>query len=298
MVHVIAVANQKGGVAKTTTVIHLGAAIAEQGKRVLLVDLDPQGHLAEGFGIVSDKLKTEMSDVLDGSKKITEIIIPGIRPNLDLAPSNIRLSDMELTLVNLRFREYKLKRALEPVLGLYDYIIFDSPPNLGLLTINALMAANKVLIPMATEYYSMLGVSLLIKTVQAIKREANPALSILGIVHTRNRHTVHAQEVISRTLSELGDQVHVFGWPVNESTRFTEATGTGSTVFDTHPELPGAKAYRAIADEIVKATSGLVKETAASDISPASPSTTGIVTSAETIEPASPAVQPITKTYE
>src|SRR5438552_7019315 len=210
MSHVIAVANQKGGVAKTTTVIHLGVAIAELGKKVLLVDLDPQGHLAEGFGIVSDKLKTEMSDVLDGSKKISEIIIRNVRPNLDLAPSNIRLSDMELTLVNLRFREYKLKRAMEPVLTLYDYIIIDCPPNLGLLTINALMAANKVLIPMATEYYSMLGVSLLIKTVQAIQREANPNLSILGIIHTRNKHTVHAQEVISQTVSELGRHVNVF----------------------------------------------------------------------------------------
>jgi chromosome partitioning protein len=255
MVHVIAVANQKGGVAKTTTVIHLGAAIAEQGKKVLLVDLDPQGHLAEGFGIVSDKLKTEMSDVLDGSKKITEIIIPSVRPNLDLAPSNIRLSDMELTLVNLRFREYKLKKVLEPMLSLYDYIIIDCPPNLGLLTINALMAADKVIIPMATEYYSMLGVSLLIKTVQAIKREANPNLSILGIVHTRNKRTLHAHEVIDRTRAELGGQVHIFETPVNESTRFTEATGSGKTVFDTNPVLPGAKAYRAIAEEVVRATS-------------------------------------------
>jgi chromosome partitioning protein len=255
MVHIIAVANQKGGVAKTTTVIHLGTAIAKLGKKVLLVDLDPQGHLAEGFGIVSDKLKTEMSDVLEGSKKIIEIIVPNVRPNLDLAPSNIRLSDMELTLVNLRFREYKLKRAMEPVLNLYDYIIFDCPPNLGLLTINALMAADKVLIPMATEYYSMLGVSLLIKTVQAIRREANPHLSILGIVHTRSKRTVHSQEVISRTLSELGNQVHVFSWPVNESTRFTEATGAGKTIFDTNPDLPGAKAYRAIAEEIIRTTS-------------------------------------------
>src|SRR2546421_970981 len=165
MASVIAVANQKGGVAKTTTVTHLGAALAELGKKVLLVDLDPQGHLAEGFGLVSDQLASEMSDVLEGSKRITDIIIPDIRPNLDLAPSNIRLSDMELTLVNLRFREYKLKKVLEPVLGLYDYIIIDCPPNLGLLTINALMAADKVLIPMATEYYSMLGVALLVKTV-------------------------------------------------------------------------------------------------------------------------------------
>ena len=270
MAHVIAVANQKEGVAKTTTVIHLGAAIAEQGKRVLLVDLDPQGHLAEGFGIVSDKLKTEMSDVLDGSKKIAEIIIRNIRPSLDLAPSNIRLSDMELTLVNLRFREYKLKRAMEPVLGLYDYIIFDSPPNLGLLTINALMAADKVIIPMATEYYSMLGVSLLIKTVQAIKREANPHLSILGIVHTRNRHTIHAQEVISRTKSELGEHVHIFAWPVNESTRFTEATGTGKTIYDTNPELAGAKAYRAIAEEIIKATTSPLRTTNTTHATPLS----------------------------
>jgi chromosome partitioning protein len=116
MAKVIAVANQKGGAAKTTTVIHLGAAIAEKGKKVLLADLDPQGHLAEGFGIVSDQLTMEISDVLAGTKRITDIIVPAIRPNLDLAPSNIRLADMELTLVNLRFREYKLKRALEPVL--------------------------------------------------------------------------------------------------------------------------------------------------------------------------------------
>src|SRR5919202_1366442 len=130
MAYVIAVANQKGGVAKTTTVIHIGVALAELGKKVLLVYLDPQGHLAEGFGLVSDQLASEMSDVLEGSKRITEIIIPSIRPNLDLAPSNIRLSDMELTLVNVRFREYKLQRALEPVLSAYDYILLDCPPSL------------------------------------------------------------------------------------------------------------------------------------------------------------------------
>jgi chromosome partitioning protein len=273
MVQVIAVANQKGGVAKTTTVIHLGAAIAERGKKVLLVDLDPQGHLAEGFGIVSDKLGTEMSDVLDGSKKISEVIIRDVRPNLGLAPSNIRLSDMELTLVNLRFREYKLKKVLEPVLGLYDYIIIDCPPNLGLLTINALMAANKVLIPMATEYYSMLGVALLVKTVQAIKREANPSLSILGIIHTRNKRTLHAHEVIDRTRTELGEQVHIFETPVNESTRFTEATGMGKTVYDTNPDLPGARAYRAIAEEIIAATSKQVAEPAKQSEIPVQPKT-------------------------
>ncbi len=251
MAQVIAVANQKGGVAKTTTVVHLGVAISELGKRVLLVDLDPQGHLAEGFGIVSDRLESEVSDVLEGSKRITDVVIPGIRPNLDLAPSNIRLSDMELTLVNLRFREYKLKRALEPVLPRYDYVLLDCPPSLGLLTVNALIAARQVLIPMASEYYSMLGVSLLIKTIQNLKSEANPDLSVLGIIHTHHKRTVHAREVVARTKTELGDRVHVFETPINDSTRFAEAAGQGKTVFETAWEIEGALAYRQIAKEIV-----------------------------------------------
>src|SRR5215217_5681025 len=218
MAQVIAVANQKGGVAKTTTVVHLGVAIAELGKKVLLLDLDPQGHLAEGFGLVSDKLEAEVSDVLEGSKRITDIIIPGIRPNLDLAPSNIRLSDMELTLVNVRFREYKLKRALEPVLSRYDYILLDCPPSLGLLTVNALIAAKYVLIPMTSEYLSMLGVSLLLKTIRAINSEANPDLAILGVLHTRYKaRTLHAREVIARTKDELGNLVKVYDTPIHES---------------------------------------------------------------------------------
>jgi chromosome partitioning protein len=253
MPNVIAVANQKGGVAKTTTVIHLGAALAEAGKHILLVDLDPQGHLAEGFGIVSEQLSLEMSNVLEGAKRITDIIIPDIRPNLDLAPSNIRLSDMELTLVNVRFREYKLKRALEPVLEHYHYIILDCPPSLGLLTVNALIAANRVLVPMASEYYSMLGVSLLLKTVQTLKSEANPGLEILGIVHTHHKRTLHAREVLARTRQELGDHVRVFDTPINDSTRFTEASGLGKTVFEIAPEIEGAQAYRAIAEEILHA---------------------------------------------
>src|ERR1700730_10221362 len=121
MANIVAVVNQKGGVAKTTTTIHLGVALAQLGKKVLLVDLDSQGHLAEGCGIVADNMKLEMSDVFEGSKNIRDIVISQIRPNLDLAPSNVRLADMELTLVNMRFREIKLKRALEPILPHYDY---------------------------------------------------------------------------------------------------------------------------------------------------------------------------------
>ena len=123
MTDIIAVVNQKGGVAKTTTTIHIGVALAQLGKKVLLVDLDSQGHLAEGFGIVADRIEQEMSDVFEGSRNIKDVIMPNLRPHLDLAPSNVRLADMELTLVNMRFRESKLKRALEPVSSRYDYIL-------------------------------------------------------------------------------------------------------------------------------------------------------------------------------
>jgi chromosome partitioning protein len=252
---VIAVSNQKGGVAKTTSVIHLGSAIAEKGYTVLLIDLDPQGHLSEGFGIVGDSLAHEMSDVLSGEKRIADIIIPNVRPGLDLAPSNIRLSDMELTLVNVRFREYKLKRALDSIIKRYDYIFLDCPPSLGLLTVNALIAATNVLIPMATEYLSMLGVSLLLKTITSVRTEANPDLAILGVLHTRHkRRTIHAREVVARTKEELGESVKVFLTPIDDSTRFTEASGMGKTVFELAPEIEGAEAYRQIAQEILDAT--------------------------------------------
>jgi chromosome partitioning protein len=241
MANIIAVVNQKGGVAKTTTTIHLGVALAQLGKKTLLVDLDSQGHLAEGFGIVADNLKLEMSDVFEGSKSIRDVIMPGVRPHLDLAPSNVRLADMELTLVNMRFREIKLKRALEPALPHYDYILLDCPPNLGLFTVNALIAANFVLIPMATHFWSMLGVSRLLTSIQSVKHEANPTLQILGIIPTRFTRTVHAREVIDKTKAEVGATTHIFA----------EATGQGTTVFDIAPDIEGAHAYKAIAQEII-----------------------------------------------
>ena len=251
MADIIAIVNQKGGVAKTTTTIHVGVALAHLGKKVLLVDLDSQGHLAEGFGIVADKIELEMSDVFEGSKSIKDVIMPNIRPNLDLAPSNVRLADMELTLVNMRFRESKLKRALEPVSSQYDYILLDCPPNLGLFTVNALIAATKVLIPMATHFWSMLGVSRLLTSIQAVKQEANPTLELLGIIPTRFTRTVHAREVIDRTKEEVGRECHIFEHTIHESVRFAEATGQGTTVFDIAPDIEGARAYQAIAKEII-----------------------------------------------
>lgn len=251
---VIAVANQKGGVGKTTTSIHIAAGLAERGHKTLLVDLDPQGHVAESFGILAESLETEMSEVFLGTKRMTDIIIPQMRLNLDLAPSNIRLSDMELTLVNVRFRETKLKKALEIVLPRYEYIIFDCPPTLGLLTANALIAADYVLIPMASEYLSMLGVSLLLRTIQAFQAEGNPELAILGLIHTRHKRTNHAREVIERTKIELGNTVKVFENPINDSTRFTEAVAQGKTIFEVAPEIEGAKAYYQLVEEVIHGT--------------------------------------------
>jgi chromosome partitioning protein len=252
---VVAVANQKGGSGKTTSAVHLATAVAEIGHRTLLVDLDPQGHASEALGVSAESLPTELSDVLAGEKRITDIIIPNIRPGLDLAPSNIRLSDMELTLVNIRFRETKLRRALEPVIPHYEYLFLDCPPNLGLLTVNALIAADYVLIPAASDYLSMLGVSLLLKTIDTIRTEANRTLAILGVLHTRYKpRTLHAREVIARTKAELGNTVRVYGTPIHESTRFAEATGLGKTVFEVAPDIQGAGAYRELAKEIVDAT--------------------------------------------
>ena len=250
MVRIICMANQKGGVGKTTTTIHLGVALAQLGHRALLIDLDPQGHLAEGFGIPSDTLEHELSDVLEGRLALNDIILTSLRPNLDLAPSNIRLSDMELTLVNMRFREQRLRRALEPVSSGYDFVLLDCPPSLGLLTVNGLLAADEVLITMATEYLSMLGVDLLIKAIEAIRAEGNSKLRILGIVHTHYKRTIHAREVLQRTRAELGERIRIFEPPVNDTTRFAEASGMGKTVFDIAPTNPGALAYHKIAEEI------------------------------------------------
>jgi chromosome partitioning protein len=246
----LAVSNQKGGSAKTTTTINLGAAVAALGKRVLLVDTDPQGHLAEGFDVAAGALDRELSLVLEGRLSLHDIII-NIRPNLDLAPSNIRLSYLETSLFAKHRREDKLKNALAGVDNEYDFIIIDCPPSLGLLTVNALSAAEAVLVPMVCEFYAMLGVSLLLTVIEDMRAELNPALRILGIIPTRLNRTIHAREVLERTKTELKDHVRVFEPAVNESVRFKEASAVGKTIFEHAPDIQGAEAYRNLAKEII-----------------------------------------------
>ena len=246
----LAVSNQKGGSAKTTSAINLGAAVAELGKRVLLVDADPQGHVAEGFGIAAAGIDRDLSLVLDGKLSLPQILI-NLRPNLDLAPSNLRLSYLEAALFTKHRREDKLKNALATVRDGYDVIIIDCPPSLGLLTVNALSAAEYVLIPMVCDFYAMLGVSLLLEVVEEMRAELNPSLRILGILPTRLNRTIHAREVLERTKAELKDRVRVFEPAVNDSVRFKEAVAAGKTIFEHAPNTKGAEAYRILAKEIV-----------------------------------------------
>jgi chromosome partitioning protein len=246
----VAVSNQKGGSAKTTTTINLGAAAAALGKRVLLVDADAQGHLAEGFDVAASAVDREISLVLDGRLSLSDII-QTVRPNLDLAPSNIRLSYIEASLFTRHRREDKLKNALLEAKGDYDLILIDCPPSLGLLTVNALSAAECVLIPMVCDFFAMLGVGLLLEVIEDMRAELNPSLRILGILPTRLNRTIHAREVLQRTREELRDRVKVFEPPVNESVRFKEAAAGGKTIFEYAPDIQGAEAYRKLAEEIV-----------------------------------------------
>ncbi|MDO8689547.1 MAG: AAA family ATPase [Dehalococcoidia bacterium] len=248
---VIAMANQKGGTAKTTTTLNLGAALAEMGRRVLMVDMDPQGSLAVGWGI-SDvyNLPKTIYQVLMGEATLRDVIVT-VRLNVDIAPANIYLSAAEFQLINKHRREDKLKNALLTVRDGYDYILLDCPPSLGLLTVNALSAADHVLIPMSCDFYSMIGVTLLLDTIREIQVEVNPKLKILGILATRyDARTLHSREVLERTKNEIAQGLRVFEALIKESVRFKESPIVGQSILEYAGNTDGARAYRALAEEI------------------------------------------------
>ncbi|OBI02699.1 chromosome partitioning protein ParA [Mycolicibacter nonchromogenicus] len=248
---VIAMCNQKGGVGKTTSTINLGAALAEYGRRVLLVDLDPQGALSAGLGVPHYDLAHTVHNLLvEPRVGIDDVLVHTSVENLDLVPSNIDLSAAEIQLVNEVGREHSLARALTPVLDRYDYLLIDCQPSLGLLTVNGLACADGVLIPTECEYFSLRGLALLTDTVDKVRDRLNPKLEISGILLTRyDPRTVNSREVMSRVVERFGDLV--FDTVITRTVRFPETTVAGEPITTWAPKSGGAQAYRALAREVI-----------------------------------------------
>ena len=248
---VIAMCNQKGGVGKTTSTINLGASLAEYGRRVLLVDLDPQGALSAGLGVPHYELEHTVHNLLvEPRVSIDDVLINTRVKGLDLVPSNIDLSAAEIQLVNEVGREQTLARALQPVLDRYDYVLIDCQPSLGLLTVNALACSEGVVIPTECEFFSLRGLALLTDTVEKVRERLNPRLKISGILVTRfDTRTVNAREVMARVLERFGDLV--FDTVITRTVRFPETSVAGEPITTWAPKSGGAQAYRTLAREVI-----------------------------------------------
>lgn len=249
MSQVYAAANQKGGVGKTTTVVNLGAYLAEAGKRVLLVDVDPQANATSSLGVDKNALRSSIYDAIIGDTPLESVLTLTERLGLDLIPSAPALAGAEIELVSMFSREHRLQRALQPVRERYDYVLIDCPPSLGLLTINALTAADEVIIPIQCEYLPLEGLTQLLRTVDLVRRNLNPELGIKGLLMTMfDARTNLAQQVVDEVRRHFPDST--FRTIVPRSVRLSEAPSYGEPILDYAPSSPGAVAYRALAREI------------------------------------------------
>nr|WP_050749680.1 AAA family ATPase [Slackia heliotrinireducens] len=248
---IIAILNQKGGVGKSTTAINLSAALGELGKQVLLVDLDPQGNATSGLGIDKGQLEACIYDVIVSERPITDVIIPDVCDGLDIAPSTINLAGAEVELVSMMAREVRLKEAIGEMRGKYDYIFIDCPPSLGLLTVNALVAADKLLIPIQCEFYALEGVTKLLDSMKRVKNYLNPSLDIFGVLLTMSdRRTTLSKQVASEVRKYFPKTV--FEVEIPRTVKISEAPSYGMPITQYDPNGKGALAYKTLAQEVIR----------------------------------------------
>ena len=251
MVRVISLANQKGGVGKTTTTINLGACLAELGQRVLVIDIDPQGNTTSGLGIKKVDVAQDIYDVIINEMPLPDAILHTKRPRLDIVPATIQLAGAEIELTSMMARETRLKEAIQTVTDSYDYILVDCPPSLGQLSINAFTASNSIIIPVQSEYYALEGLSQLLNTIRLVQKHFNPDLKIEGVLLTMyDARTNLGNQVVNEVRNYFGD--HVYHTIIPRNTRLAEAPSYGLTIIDFDRKSRGATVYLQLAKEVMR----------------------------------------------
>lgn len=250
MGRIISIANQKGGVGKTTTAINLSACLAEAGQKVLVIDIDPQGNTTSGFGVMKDSIENTVYEVILQETTIQEAIIEEVIENLDILPSNVNLAGAEIDLIDVENREYILKNSINEVREKYDFIILDCPPSLSMLTVNAMTASNTVLVPIQCEYYALEGLTQLIHTINLVKKKLNPELELEGVVFTMyDSRTNLSLQVVENVKDNLKQNIYKTIIPRN--IRLAEAPSHGEPINIYDPKSTGAESYKLLAEEVM-----------------------------------------------
>ena len=247
---VIAIANQKGGVGKTTTSINLSASLAAKGKKVLVIDMDPQGNTTSGFGVDKNELENTVYELILGECTVEECLIKEVIENISIIPSNVNLAAAEIELIGVDRKEFILKNEVDWVKDRYDFIIIDCPPSLSMLTVNAMTTANSVLVPIQCEYYALEGLSQLIHTVNLVRERLNPTLDIEGILFTMyDARTNLSTQVVENVKGHLTQ--HIYNTMIPRNIRLAEAPSYGMPINLYDPKSSGAESYMALADEVI-----------------------------------------------
>ena len=250
MGRIIAIANQKGGVGKTTTAINLSACLAEKGQKVLAIDMDPQGNMSSGLGLDKDDIDKTIYDMIIGEAEIEEVIQRGTIENLDILPSNVDLSAVEIELIDVENKEFVVKNSVQKIRDQYDFIIIDCPPSLSLLTINSMTTADSVLVPIQCEYYALEGLSQLIHTVELVKDRLNSGLEIEGVVFSMfDARTNLSLQVVENVKDNL--QQNIYKTIIPRNIRLAEAPSYGTPINQYDPRSAGAESYMRLAEEVI-----------------------------------------------